>query len=102
MKIAEVIAELRVLNQQAQAPLRLPSEGDVTAAERLLDTKFPEDYRQYLLEAGDVVFGTLSPPLSCLMPAICIWLSSLSRRGPKWNCREISFRFARTTVTTIV
>jgi hypothetical protein len=61
MRIEEVIAELRELNQPVQAPLRLPSEGEVTAAERLLDTEFPEDYRRYLLEASDVVFGTLEP-----------------------------------------
>ncbi len=61
MKIAEVIAELRELNQQVQAPLRLPSEDEVTAAERLLNTKFSEDYRRYLLEASDVVFGALEP-----------------------------------------
>ena len=61
MKIAEVIAELRELNQQVQAPLRLPSEGELTAAERLLNRKFPEDYRRYLLEASDVVYGTLEP-----------------------------------------
>jgi len=61
MKIAEVIAELRELNQLVQAPLRLPSEGELTAAERLLNRKFPEDYRQYLLEASDVVYGTLEP-----------------------------------------
>jgi SMI1-KNR4 cell-wall len=61
MRIEEVIAELRELNQPVQAPLRLPSEDEVTAAERLLDTEFPEDYRRYLLEASDVVFGSLEP-----------------------------------------
>ncbi len=61
MKIAEVLSELRALNQPVPEPLRLPTADEVNAAERLLDTEFPADYRRYLLEASDVVYGTLEP-----------------------------------------
>jgi hypothetical protein len=41
----------------------LPTEAEVTAAELALGQAFPADYRRFLLEASDVVFGTLEPCL---------------------------------------
>jgi hypothetical protein len=61
MKMSEVINELRRLNQPVSKPFRLPTEDEVRAAEDQLGVKFPEDYRRYLLEASDVVYGTLEP-----------------------------------------
>lgn len=58
--MSEVIAELRSLNDPVPAPLRLPTERDVGAAEdRLGGLRFHEDYRRFLLEAGDVTCGGL-------------------------------------------
>jgi hypothetical protein len=42
-------------------PLRLPGPEEVSAAEKALGIKFHPDYRRYLLEAGDVVYGTFEP-----------------------------------------
>ena len=63
MKLPDVIAELRELNEPVPKPLRLPTEVEVDEAENSLGLKFPEDYRRYLLEASDVVFGTLEPAI---------------------------------------
>lgn len=59
--MTEVIGELRSLNRPVPAPLRLPTEEEVGAAEERLDVRFHEDYRRYLLEASDVVYGNLEP-----------------------------------------
>lgn len=61
MNLLEVLAELRNLNEPVPKPLRLPTETEVHLAESNLGLKFPDDYRRYLLEASDVVFGTLEP-----------------------------------------
>jgi hypothetical protein len=61
MNISEVISELRALNEAVPKPLRLPTENEVAAAETHLGWRFPKDYRVYLLQASDVVYGTLEP-----------------------------------------
>lgn len=61
MNLTEVLAELRDLNEPVPKPLRLPTETEVHLAESSLGLKFPEDYRRYLLEASDVVFGAVEP-----------------------------------------
>ena len=61
MNLPDVIAELRDLNEAVPKPLRLPTPEEVKAAENRLGVKFPADYRQYLLEASDVVYGSLEP-----------------------------------------
>lgn len=61
MKLPDVLSELRGLNEPVPKPLRLPTTAEVNLAENTLRLKFPEDYRRYLLEASDVVFGTLEP-----------------------------------------
>jgi len=63
MSLSEVLAELRDLNEPVPKPLRLPTETDVNLAENRLGRKFPDDYRRYLLEASDVVYGTLEPAI---------------------------------------
>jgi hypothetical protein len=61
MDINQAIAELRPLNEPVPKPAPLPTEADVSAAERKLGLKFPADFRSYLLEASDVVYGTKEP-----------------------------------------
>src|SRR5262245_5135291 len=63
MNLPDVIAELRELNEEVPQPLRLPTEAEVANAESQLNLRFPADYRQYLLEASDVVFGALEPAI---------------------------------------
>ena len=61
MNLPDVIAELRELNEPVPKPLRLPTADEVRAAEDQLAVKFPDDYRRYLLEASDVVYGSREP-----------------------------------------
>lgn len=61
MDIEHAIAELRRRNESVPKPLRLPTPGEIDAAERSLGLTFPPDYRRYLLEASDVVVGTKAP-----------------------------------------
>jgi hypothetical protein len=61
MNLPEVIGALRKLNEPVPKPLRLPNEAEVSAAEEQLGVNFPPDYRQYLLTASDVVYGSLEP-----------------------------------------
>lgn len=57
----EAIAELRSLNEPVPIPLRRPSEEEIENVEKQLGVRFHPDYQRFLLEAGDVVFGTLEP-----------------------------------------
>lgn len=61
MEISEAISELRKLNQPVPKPFRLPTKEEVRAAEDRLGMKFHDDYRQFLLEASDVIYGTDEP-----------------------------------------
>ena len=63
MNLSDVIAKLRELNEPVPKPLRLPTENEVDAAESRLGINLPPDYRQYLLQASDVVYGALEPAI---------------------------------------
>ena len=54
-------SELRRLNQPVPKPGVLPTEEEVNRVEAELGTTFHPDFKRYLLEASDVVFGTLEP-----------------------------------------
>lgn len=57
----EAIAQLRTLNEPVPKPMRLPTLAEVEAIESMLGVRFHTDFRTYLLEASDVVFGTKEP-----------------------------------------
>jgi hypothetical protein len=61
MSFDDVIRDLRERNQPVPKPLRLPTEAEVAAAERQLSVVFHPDYRRYLLQASDVMYGTKEP-----------------------------------------
>ena len=61
MSIDDAIRELRARDESVPTPSRLPTEGEVAAAERVVGQRFPADYRRFLLDASDVVFGALEP-----------------------------------------
>ena len=86
MNLSDVIAELRLLNEPVPEPLRLPTQIEVEAAERRLKMKFPPEYRQYLLEASDVVYGTLEPAV-VIQDAGYLELSELAESA--WSDMEL-------------
>ncbi len=61
MTLDLAIAELRKRNEPVPIPSRLPSLSEVDAAEQSIGVPFPSSFRQYLLEASDIVYGTLEP-----------------------------------------
>jgi hypothetical protein len=61
MSLAHTIEKLRQLNEPVPRPFRLPTETEVSIAERTLGVTFPADYRYFLLHGSDVTYGTLEP-----------------------------------------
>jgi hypothetical protein len=86
MDLSEVIVELRELNEPVPKPFRLPTEAEVSAAEKRLNIKFHEDYRRFLLEASDVVVGTLEP---AMVAADCGYLDLCEIAEYAWDEMEL-------------
>ena len=61
MTLDQAIKSLRERNEEVPIPLRLPTSAEVAAAEQELRTTFHSDFKRYLLEASDIVFGALEP-----------------------------------------
>jgi len=61
MNLDRVIHELRKINEPVPRPMRLPTPDEVDRAQQQLGAIFHADYRKYLLEASDIVYGTLEP-----------------------------------------
>lgn len=57
----EILDLLRDNHQAVPVPLELPEEEDLVVIEEELLLSIPRDMRQYLLEASDVVTGSLEP-----------------------------------------
>jgi hypothetical protein len=58
---AEIIGELRNLNEEVPRPPRLPSDEEIAKVERDLGVSFPHDFRQYLRMLSDVTFSVFEP-----------------------------------------
>lgn len=61
LTLEAAIQELRELNEPVPKPLRLPTPAEVAGAEQAVGLPFHPDFRQYLLEASDVVYDALEP-----------------------------------------
>ncbi len=61
MNINAAISELRKLNLAVSKPSRLPTLDEIIFAENELEFTFCSDYKKFLLEASDVVFGYIEP-----------------------------------------
>ncbi|MEM9364220.1 MAG: SMI1/KNR4 family protein [Bacteroidota bacterium] len=59
--LEKTIQRLREVNEEVPIPLRLPTDEEILSAEIALDTKFHPDFKKYLKEASDVVFGAVEP-----------------------------------------
>lgn len=57
----EVIEELRQRNESVPVPLDLPDEDDLVLIEEALFLPLPKDYRAFLLQASDIVCGSIEP-----------------------------------------
>jgi hypothetical protein len=74
MNIDEILELLKSKNEPVPKPFRLPTAIEVGQAERDLNFKFPEQYRQFMLEASNVHYNVLEPGLVIpdLMPYISL------------------------------
>lgn len=57
----EILELLRDNNQPVPVPLDLPDDEDLVEIEEELLLPIPRDMRTYLLEASDVIYGSLEP-----------------------------------------
>ena len=61
MEAEEIIDMLRDSNQPVPVPLDLPDEDVLVEVEEQILLPSPRDMRTYLLEASDVIYGSLEP-----------------------------------------
>lgn len=61
MEAEEIIDMLRDSNQPVPVPLELPDEDVLVEVEEQILLPIPRDMRTYLLEASDVIYGSLQP-----------------------------------------
>jgi len=59
--LEKTIQRLREMNEEVAIPLRLPTEEEILNAEISLSKKFHPDFKKYLREASDVIFGAMEP-----------------------------------------
>lgn len=57
----EIIDTLRERCEQIPVPLDLPTEDDLLDVEEQLFLSLPKDYREFLLNVSDVVYGAIEP-----------------------------------------
>ena len=69
MKIEEAVSLLRKNELEVPISARLPTEGEVQSVEKELGVIFHEDYRYYLLNGSNAVYGTLEPAMVTLPKA---------------------------------
>lgn len=61
IRLDNVLDKLRSLDESNSGTSRLPTQEDVSNAERDLGVTFHPDYRRFLLTASNVTFGILEP-----------------------------------------
>ena len=57
----EIIERLRALNIELNLPLELPTEEELVLVEEQILISLPYEFRLFLLEVSDVVFGSIEP-----------------------------------------
>ena len=57
----EVIDRLRAVNESVPVPLELPTFDQFVAVQEALLIHIPDDYRDFLFEVSDVVYGNIEP-----------------------------------------
>ena len=57
----DVIEELREVALDVPSPLDLPDEDDIVEAEEQLLIPIPFEFREFLLQVSDVVYGSMEP-----------------------------------------
>jgi len=59
--LEEILEQLRELNERVSCALDLPTEDDLVRVEEEILISIPYDLRNFLLQASDVICGTIEP-----------------------------------------
>ncbi len=81
MEIKEAIKSLRDHHEEPPKQMRLPTEEEIQQAEIDLGFVFPDQFRQFHLEASNVVVGTLEPGVVFIDVLPYINLRSIAKDG---------------------
>ena len=57
----EIIERLRELNLSVPIPLELPTHEDLVEVEEVVLLRIPPEYKIFLLEVSDVIYGSIEP-----------------------------------------
>ncbi len=57
----DIIEQLRTSNEDVPTPLRLPDEDELVEIDEQLLLGLPFEFREFLLEVSDVVYGAIEP-----------------------------------------
>lgn len=57
----EIVSRLRAVSLEVPVPLELPSFDDLIDAQEALLIHIPDDFRDFLLQVSDVVYGHVEP-----------------------------------------
>lgn len=57
----EIIERLRELNISVPIPLELPTHEDLVEVEEQILIHLPPEYKEFLLEVSDVIYGSIEP-----------------------------------------
>lgn len=57
----DIIDLLREQCEEVPVPLDLPDEDDLVEIEEAILISLPDEYKQFLLEVSDVIYGSLEP-----------------------------------------
>ncbi|ROS01363.1 SUKH superfamily protein [Sinobacterium caligoides] len=57
----DALEMLRAVNETVSVPLELPEHDDLVDVEELILIGIPADFREYLLQASDVIYGYYEP-----------------------------------------
>jgi hypothetical protein len=57
----ELIDELRDMAEDVPVPLELPEHDQLVQAQEQILMPLPHDFIEFIMEAGDIVYGTIEP-----------------------------------------
>jgi cell wall assembly regulator SMI1 len=88
--LTDVFDRLRQLDQPVPRPLRLPTASEVESVEEELGLSFHPDFRRYLLEVSDVVFGTIEP-VTITNSAAHTYLATVAKDGRDYSNLPVDY-----------
>ena len=76
----DILELLQERNQKVPVPLDLPDYDDLVDVEEAILISLPDEYKQFLLEASDIVCGSIEPA-TCADPQSHTFLPDMAARA---------------------